>query len=199
MRRALLILALLIVPNSLAAQETGDATAGSSEPATASDDTGLRLSTNLGITKFLDGGPTGFGLDIFPGYEIGWDITVEAQLGVHRGREDFGAVGTFLVGTQKVTSTVIPFEVGARWSRPVGPVSPFAALHMGPAALRACVAGTCDGEVKFDLNFGGGANYDINEMIGIGAAMWFHNVFIAEGDGDDLQLFHFGVNATFSM
>lgn len=157
---------------------------------------GFTLSTGVGVTKFFDDGPTGFGLEVFPGFDVWNGLIVEGQFGVHSGRQDFGIVGNYLLDSPKFTTSVFPFEAGVRFARAIGPVTPFAAAHAGAVVLRGCANSNCDSDAEFGINFGGGANYDITPQVGVGLAMWFHEIF-TEHDG--LELFHFGLHATFSL
>lgn len=201
--RILAILALVLLPATTAFAEDAEPEAPATTPSADDGGTGFRLSTNLGVTKFFDDGPTGFGLDVYPGFAVWRGLVVEAQLGVHTGRRDVGYYGPFIVSSTRVSSTVIPFEVGARYAHPIGPVTPFGGFHMGPASVRGCAGGTCDGEVKFGLNVGGGAEYQLTDAIGVGIAMWFHNIFVGDtsafDDNASIQMFHFGAHATFAL
>ncbi len=133
---------------------------------------GFNLELDLGVSKFFDGGPTGFGVMVRPGYRLPFGLVLE------------GAVGHHSASKNGVRQSVTPFVFGPTFGFNAGPVRPFVGAHVGLAAIRVAVpnlsvigftpsATTTTGA----FNIGGGADYMITDSVGVGAGIWYWAFF----------------------
>ncbi|MCB9532159.1 MAG: hypothetical protein H6700_10370 [Myxococcales bacterium] len=139
---------------------------------------GLSIGADLGVTQFLDGGPTGLGANAYPGLRLG-PLTAEAQVGYHRGSE--------LIGPGGLTSTVVfaPFLAGGRVSLPLGLLHPWVGAHGGFAYVgrQTSVTGVASHtNVEWEPAYNVGLGLDIGlGPVRVGAGAWLHRVM----DPDD--------------
>ena len=133
---------------------------------------GFNLAANGGITQFLDGGPTGFGLEVFPGYAISDQLIIEGEVGFHRGSQ------------HGVRTRILPFMVGAQFRFDAGSFRPFVGAHVGMNSVNVKVEGVelfgislSASTTDLGLDVGGGFDYMLSETLGVGAAVWFDTIF----------------------
>lgn len=191
-------LSLALVSSAASAQTSNPPEVAPPEP---TNNSGFHLAANLGFSKFFNGGPTAFALDIFPGYALGNGLVLEGHVGVHTGG-NVGVVynsGRGAVVTSAARSTYLPFLFGARYQMDVGDFRPFVATHFGVAVTRFPHPGLCNNngnctQGRFAFDIGTGAEYLISDAVGVGAAFWYH---AAPGPGTVVQLVTFGPHASF--
>lgn len=160
LRSFALVAALLFVASPASAQDGGSPS-------------GFNLEADIGLAQFFNGGPTGFGLNLRPGYRLPFGLVIEGNLGVHTGKKS------------GVSQTVIPFMVGATYGFDLGAVRPFAGLHFGAAVLRVKVPGFGNvfgvtptaSTTSGAFNVGGGADYMVTDSFGVGGSLWFWSFF----------------------
>jgi opacity protein-like surface antigen len=155
------------------------ATSLAAKPAEAK---GFSLGVDLGASIFIDA-KTGFGLELFPGYEIIDGLDLELNTGFHRYSYGDGG-GRF---------AYIPFMPGVRYTFDLdGPIAPFVTGHVGVAMLRAAVdtgfGSVSVSSTEFGLNVGGGAQYLLNEKMGLGLSATYHLIFGDGGNADVVDI-----------
>ena len=160
------------------------------EQAAVAEKGGFAFAGNLGITKYFDEGPTGFGLDIFPGYRLNSMLTIESRLGYHTGSEGI------------VKFSTIPLMAGARVGFDAGPVRPFVGAHVGLqlSTVKADVdlgplGGTSLSTSETDLSFdiGGGVELPVGPA-SVGVAAWYSQIF---AENDAITYLHAGAHVSF--
>lgn len=156
----------------------------------------LQLSADGGFTRFLGEDQYGYGFNAYPGTSAG-PITIEAQVGYHRGDDGHGALLTETVrGT-----TYIPIMAGGRVGLPLGVVVPWVGAHGGFSHVVRRTSSELGGrgftnrEWEPAFNAGLGVDLRINGF-GVGAAFWYHGV--ADPD-DPLRAVHAGVTLTIPL
>ncbi len=149
---------------------------------------GFNLGANAGLTQFFDGGPTGFGLEIFPGYALTDELVLEGEVGFHRGAQN------------GVRTRILPFMVGAQYRIDAGSLRPFVGAHMGmnSISINTKIEGVevfginlSASTTKFGLDVGGGFDYMLSETLGVGLAVWFDTIFAS---GSNLNMLHAGAH-----
>ncbi len=136
----------------------------------------IALNAGLGYTRILNGdGVNGFGIDVFPGYNLGNGVVPELQLGFH-----YNSTSAEVLGIESSsTAMTIPIMLGARYELDLGGmIKPFAGAHFGISMGKASgeTAGVSfDADMTTDLSFnvGAGANYAIAEGMGLGLGLWY--------------------------
>lgn len=140
----------------------------------------LQIGADAGATRFLDGGPRGFGVNVYPGVTTG-PITLELQLGYQRG-EMQPALGS---GTSHIT-TYVPAMAGGRAGLVIGIVRPWAGAHGGFAYVGRTTEHIFSGfrhtndEWEPAFNVGAGIDFAVGAAA-IGAGGWYNVVM----DPDD--------------
>lgn len=191
------LLCVLAIPTAASAQ--GDETVEIELENNGPDDfSGFHLATNLGVSKFFDGGPVAFGLDVFPGYALGNGLILEGHVGIHAGGSGYGySLYNFDGRYRTGRSAYVPFMFGARYQMDFGPIRAFVASHIGPTFTsnynwRMCNGNCSAARLAFDV--GSGAEYVITDQIGVGGAFWYHLIGGSERMG---HMFNFGAHASF--
>lgn len=194
---ALLVLGALAFSRPAAAQNSSPPT--EFETNGPVDDTGFHLAASMGVSKFLSGGATAFGLSVFPGYAIGNGLVLEGELGVHAGGNAIGGVrfnGNGEIVSLRGGSTVYaPFLFGARYKMDFGVIRAFAASHIGPSYVRGSCGSSCS-SARFAIDLGTGAEYALSDTIGVGAAFTYHAM---PGTGGAIHMLNFGAHASFQF
>lgn len=138
---------------------------------------GFNLAADVGLVKFFDNGPTGFGLTLYPGWALSEAFVLEAELGFSRGEEN------------EVRTRVIPFMFGAQLRIPVGPVRPFVGAHVGISNVSVKTPevevfgvglSISASETKPSLDIGAGVDYMIADSFGVGVALQYDLLFFEE-------------------
>lgn len=163
LRTALLAASLLVITAPAQAQSGGDA--------------GFNLDADLGLAQFFGGGPTGFGVNLRPGYRLANGLALEVNLGYHTGSKG------------GVSQSLIPFLLGASYGFDVGSLRPFVGAHIGLAAVRVKIPvfeglfGLSPSATSTQLafNIGGGLDYMLSDMVGVGGSVYFWNIFGSYG------------------
>lgn len=178
-RTVVLTASLLLLATPAVAQERGNA--------------GFNLDADIGLAQFFNGGPTGFGVNVRPGYRLSNGLALEVNLGYHTGSKG------------GVSQSVIPFLLGASYGFDVGSIRPFVGAHLGLAALRVKIP-AIEGFFGFSpsatttqlaFNIGGGVDYMLNDKIGVGGSVYFWNFFGSFGGSG--QMLNAGAHAIFQF
>lgn len=163
-------------------------------PSTAEANNKVQVDVGLGVAHLMVEGEgfTGFGLGITPGYAVTNNLIVELDLGYHNGSDgplSFGVIPLLMPG--------VSYNIGN------GALQPFVDAHVGLVSLRSKVefdgggffgGGTVSGSTsEVALNFGGGVDYMINDMIGIGGQLGVWMVMASE----TVTMIDAGVHSTF--
>jgi hypothetical protein len=168
----LIALSLLALPATGFAQGSFDGEQDETEE--SSEQIGITGTVHIGPSLFF-GRATGFGanaqagfhLDIYPGYEISENLSVEMNLGFRNNPQLPG-------GRISLIPVLVP---GARYHFDLGSeVKPYVHGHLGLGFRRSTSVGffgasASQARASFTLNYGGGVNYWINEYVGVGGGL----------------------------
>lgn len=143
------------------------------------------LSASAGIDHYTNGkGFTGYGLDLYPGYQLPYGFTPELQVGLHYYGTSAAAGGV----SQSESLLLVPIYVGARWELsqvlPTGPIEPFLGAHVGLSVLHYTNEATSSfgpsttslTDERLGINVGGGVNYAVSPSASVGVAGWYDRV-----------------------
>ena len=145
---------------------------------------GFNLAADVGLVKFFDEGPTGFGLTLYPGWALSEALVLEAELGFSRAEQD------------GVRTRVIPFMFGAQLRIPVGPVRPFVGAHFGVSnvsvktpevELFGVGLSVAASETRPSFDIGGGVDYMVADSFGVGISFQYDLIFFDEDTLDFLS------------
>jgi opacity protein-like surface antigen len=91
---------------------------------------------------------------------------------------DFGIANDTSGGTREADLTTV--MVNMNWIRPSGPLHPFVMIGVGTIGVRGCLlpCSTVTTTWDFGLGAGGGARYDLNDLVAIGGDVRY---FMAPG------------------
>jgi opacity protein-like surface antigen len=154
---------------------------------------GISLGADAGVAIFTDAEQIGFGVELYPGYQIIDGLDLELNLGFQRASEN------------NVSTAIIPIMPGARYSFDLGgAIKPFAHAHIGPVIAKVKLQeidlgplgsfGGSSSSTEFGMNLGGGVLFMLSDNVGVGGGVQWHHVF---GDGGGLDIVDIGADFRF--
>ena len=166
----------------------------------SAEEGGPRVSADVVYTRFLPGrlgGINGFGADVFPGYELGYGVTPEIQLGYYLNLRSKDSVNQI----SSLRRTTLPFMIGLRVRPDLGlPLRVYVGAHVGGVYRREeHVWGVDKSRTDPGFNVGAGGEMKVSDTLSAGVDVWYWMVPDFQGGVEAEKLLTAGLTLSLSI